>query len=102
MRTSILLAALIAIGGAAPAWAAPDFFPASSEMYIAPIDLEELDCWGLWHARNEIYARNGFKFKTAEARAEFGDGGYTSNPKLNEYEQSNIALIQQYEASASC
>lgn len=107
MRTSrfstmMLVGALIGISGAAPALAGPDFFPESSQIYISPIELEQLDCWGLWHARNEIYARNGFKFKTANARAEFGTGGYTSHPELNSYEQRNIALIQQYEASAAC
>jgi hypothetical protein len=98
----MLVGALIGIGSAAPGLAAPDFFPESSQIYISPTELEQLDCWGLWHARNEIYARNGFKFKTAQAKAEFGAGGYTSNPKLNPYEQRNIALIQQYEASAAC
>lgn len=98
--TIILVGALI--GSAAPALAAPDFFPESSQTYILPTELEQLDCWGLWHARNEIYARNGFRFKTANAQAEFGAGGYTSNPKLNFYEQENIALIQQYEAGGSC
>lgn len=98
--TIMLVGALIVT--ATPALAVPDFFPESSQIYISPTELEQLDCYGLWHARNEIYARNGFKFKTTKAQAEFGTGGYTSNPELNSYEQKNIGLIQQYEASGGC
>jgi hypothetical protein len=85
-----------------PARAASDFFPESSADYIEAGDLSELDCWGLWHARNEIYARNNYRFKTAKAQAEFGTSGWVDNVVLNPVEQANVALIQQYEKAGGC
>ncbi len=85
-----------------PVSAYEDTLPQSSETYLSQDDLAGLDCDALWHARNEIYARNGYKFLTARAKAEFGADGYTRSPKLNPIEQKNIALIQQFEAESYC
>lgn len=93
---------LLAAGMAAPAFAYEDVLPHSSDTALSEAELIGLDCDQLWHARNEIYARNGYKFLTARAKAEFGDGGYTRNPKLTPVEQKNIALIQKAEADAYC
>ncbi|MFO1185546.1 MAG: YARHG domain-containing protein [Bauldia sp.] len=94
-RLALAAAAFIAGGGAATA--APDLFPHSSQINLRQSDLTRLDCNGLWRARNEIYARNGFRFQTARGQAEFGTNGWTSNPPLNAVEQANIALIQRIE-----
>ncbi len=97
-----MLAAALAFSAAGPVRAYEDTLPQSSEIYLTADDLAGLDCEALWHARNEIYARNGYKFLTAKAQAEFGTEGTTRNPKLNKIEQKNIALIQQFEAEAYC
>ena len=96
----LLVATLAAICAVSPALAYEETLPQSSEIYLSADDLAGLDCDALWHARNEIYARNGYKFLTAKAQAEFGTDGYTRNPKLNKFEQKNIALIQQFEAES--
>jgi hypothetical protein len=93
-------AVLAALAGPAGAW--EDVLPQSSEAYLGEEDLAGLDCDQLWHARNEIYARNGYKFLTARAKAEFGDDGTTRHPKLNPFEAKNIALIQEAEAAGYC
>ena len=85
-----------------PALAWDDVLPQSSEVYLTAAELAGLDCDQLWHARNEIYARNNYKFLTARAKAEFGDAGTTRHPKLNAFEEKNIALIQETEAAAYC
>jgi len=85
-----------------PALAWEDTLPQSSQVYLTEEDLAGLDCDTLWHARNEIYARNDYKFLTARAKAEFGDAGTTRHPKLNKFEEKNIALIQEAEAAAYC
>ncbi len=99
---AISLAAATAFTAIAPAFAANDYFPWSSERNIPRAQLEDLDCYGLWHARNEIYARNGYEFRTADAKAEFGSDGWTRNPDLNRWEERNIARIQEYERDYSC
>jgi hypothetical protein len=100
MRQAIVFAAFL--GSAAPALAAGDVLPQSSAGYLAESDLAGLDCDRLWHARNEIYARNGYKFLTARAKAEFGDAGTTRNPAFNRFEARNIALIEAAEAALYC
>jgi hypothetical protein len=74
---------LFALAGLAmaltPALAWDDVLPQSSEVYLTAAELAGLDCDQLWHARNEI-----------------------RNPKLNPFEQKNIALIQKTEAAAYC
>ena len=92
------LLGVLCLALASPALADPDVFPSSSRYALTSGDLSRLNCNGLWHARNEIYARNGFRFQTARGQAEFGTNGWTSNPPLNPVEQANIALIQRSEA----
>lgn len=95
---SVAAISAMAVGlGLGPAAAAPDIFPYSSQYNLRQSDLTRLDCNGLWRARNEIYARNGFRFQTARGQAEFGTNGWTSNPTLNAVEQANVALIQRVE-----
>lgn len=102
MWKTILAGTMLAAFAATPASAWDDVLPQSSSAYLTDEDLTGLDCDQLWHARNEIYARNGYKFLTARAKAEFGSDGVTRNPKLNPFEQKNIALIQAAEASGYC
>ncbi len=101
-RYRFLAGLLACLASPTPAFAYDDTLPQSSATYLTAGDLAGLDCDALWHARNEIYARNGYKFLTAKAQAEFGTAGTTRNPKLNPFEQKNIALIQQFEAQGYC
>lgn len=93
---------VLAICAGTAAATTPDFFPRSSFDYIQPSELGQLDCWGLWHARNEIYARGEYRFKTAKAQAEFGTDGFVDNPELGQVEMANVMLIKQFEKAAYC
>ena len=42
-----------------------------------------MSCNALWTERNSIYARNGYCFKTARARAVFGPGCFPPYGKLS-------------------
>ncbi len=98
----VAIVACLVLFGMSQAASADDFFPDSSTTYVSPSDLQDLDCYGLWHARNEIFARNGYHFRTARGQAEFGTSGWTSNPKLNGYETRNVSAIQQAERANGC
>ena len=93
------LALMVAYGSG---HAAADFFPTSSESLITQGELANASCDELWQARNEIYAREGYKFETARGIAAFGSDGTTSNPQFNGVEEKNIAMIKQYEARKGC
>jgi hypothetical protein len=101
-RWLLRAAAALAVLGSGAAFAAADIFPTSSQSLITDPELSGLTCDGLWHARNEIYARHGYIFETARGQQAFGSGGTTHNPKFNAVEQKNIANIQAYEASFHC
>src|SRR6478735_3401092 len=88
----VLLGLSLACG---PGRAGADFFPDSSESLMTQGELANASCDELWQARNEIYAREGYKFQTARGIAAFGSGGTTSNPKFNPTEQKNIAMIKE-------
>jgi len=96
MRKMFLSLAAAACLFSAPAMA--DIFPGSSGRYLSNGELSSLSCSDLWVARNEIYARNGYCFKTRRGRNYFGNAGcYTSNPPLNRIERANIARIKRWE-----
>ena len=85
----------MALAGAVPAQA--DVFPSSSDRVLRSWQLEQLGCRDLWYARNEIYARNGYIFRTRRGQRAFGRGGYTRNPRLNRVERLNIRRIKDIE-----
>jgi len=96
MRKFLFSLAATAVLFTTPALA--DVFPGSSGRYLGNGELSALSCRDLWVARNEIYARNGYCFKTRRGRNYFGNAGcYTSNPPLNRFERSNVARIQRWE-----
>ncbi len=92
---------LFSLAAAAVVFTTPvlaDIFPGSSGRYLSDGELSALSCGDLWVARNEIYARNGYCFKTRRGRNYFGNAGcYTSNPPLNRIERANVARIQRWE-----
>ena len=60
-------------------------------------------CYDLWYARNQIYAENGYCFKTQLGRDTFGNEGcFTRNPKLSKFEARDVKEIKQEEKKRGC
>ena len=59
-------------------------------------------CGQLWYERNEIYARNGYCFKTARARATFGPGCFPPYGRLSGYEARRVRDLQAEEDMLGC
>jgi hypothetical protein len=85
----------------------PWLFPDSSSRYLTPSDLAGLSADDLWRARNEIFARNGYKFSSSRGiafartlghyyRGVDADQDRVFN-RMNQYEQANVTLIQSTE-----
>ena len=80
-----------------------DVFPGSSNRYLGRGEIAGLGCRSLWVARNEIYARNGYCFRTRRAINYFGNTGcWTRNPRLNRFERANVARIKAREQALGC
>jgi len=85
----------------------PWLFPDSSSRYLSATDLSSLSSADLWRARNEIFARKGYKFSSPRGIAftkTLGNyyRGIDENQnrvynKMNQYERSNVTLIQAIE-----
>jgi YARHG domain len=78
--------------------------PQSDQNVLTPADLALLSAAQLRLARNEIYARHGRVFASADLRAYFGrQPWYRPSPgavaTLSTVEQQNVALLQQAEQS---
>jgi hypothetical protein len=86
----------------------PWLFPDSSSRHLSAAELSSLSPDDLWRARNEIFARNGYKFKTARGIAfahTLGNyyRGVDDNQdrvfnSMNQYEKANVTLIQSIES----
>jgi YARHG domain len=61
-----------------------------------------MSCGELWYARNAIYARNGYCFQTAQARATFGPGCFAPYGELRGYERSRVNELQGWERRRGC
>lgn len=82
-------------------------FPDSSSRYLAREELTGLDANQLWRARNEIYARNGYRFSSQRGIAlgrSLGPYYQGVDPDetrvfnhMNSYEQANVILIRSLE-----
>ena len=76
-------------------------FPNSHRVRISPGQLEGLSKKQLRIARNEIFARRGRHFKSADLRRHFSQFGWyrptTWNPRLNRIEKANVNLIKNTE-----
>ena len=84
-----------------PAPSAGFLFPNSHRVRITPGQLEGLSKKQLRIARNEIFARRGRYFKSADLKRHFGQFGWyrprTWNPRLNRVEKANVNLIKNTE-----
>jgi pSer/pThr/pTyr-binding forkhead associated (FHA) protein len=87
----------------------PWLFPDSSSRYLSATDFSSLSSADLWRARNEIYARKGYKFSSPRGIA-FAQtlGNYYRGVddhqsrvfnKMNQYERANVTLIRAIERS---
>ena len=85
----------------------PWLFPDSSSRYLSATDLSSLSSADLWRARNEIFARKGYKFSTPRGiafakrlgnhyRGVDDDQGRVFN-NMNQYERANLTLIRAIE-----
>jgi hypothetical protein len=85
----------------------PWLFPDSSSRYLSAAELSSLSPDDLWRARNEIFARNGYKFSSSRGiafahtlghyyRGVDADQDRVFN-RMNQYEQANVTLIQSIE-----
>jgi pSer/pThr/pTyr-binding forkhead associated (FHA) protein len=85
----------------------PWLFPDSSSRYLSATDLSGLSSADLWRARNEIFARKGYKFSTPKGtafaqtlgnyyRGVDDDQGRVFN-NMNQYERTNVTLIRAIE-----
>jgi YARHG domain/WG containing repeat len=80
-------------------------FPDSDKRFFTDDDVKNLSKEDLWIARNEIFARHGYIFKTPKGKAyvETLDPVYkgiifdAGKIILNEFEKANIDLIKKYE-----
>lgn len=90
-----------------PASSGPWLFPDSSSRYLSADELAGLSADQLWRARNEIYARNGYRFSSprglafARSLGEYYRGVDPSDDRvfsrMNPYEQANVTLIRSLE-----
>ena len=81
-------------------------FPDSSNSYLSRAQVESLDVYTLYLARNEIYARHGRMFKNSDLQQYFGSQSWYMplySPEnfdegvFNAYEKENINLIKSVE-----
>jgi hypothetical protein len=93
---------VIAAGGVAAAGRSDcALIPDSSVRRLDPAELSGLTGPELKVARNEIYARHGYIFKTRDMQDHFGGCGYAATAAqvtLSALELGNVAAIQRAEA----
>ncbi|MGI9383292.1 MAG: caspase family protein [Methyloligellaceae bacterium] len=82
----------------------PPVFPASSRLALASGQLQALSCQQLWVARNEIYDRNGYCFKTPRGRQYFdnADCRPDARVRLTALEKQNVDRIKSWEQRRGC
>ncbi len=61
-----------------------------------------MSCYDLWYARNAIYARKGYCFKTERARSVFGPGCFPPYGALSGSEQDRVNALQYWEREKGC
>ncbi len=76
----------------------------SSQRRLTGNDLQRMGCKSLWIARNEIFDRNGYCFRTAKGRNYFdnSDCSTSSQNILTRLERQNVNLIVSWERRKGC
>ena len=88
---------------AAPSASGQGRFPFASTRRLSASELQGYSAWDLKVMRNEIYARHGYIFQTADMKNYFNSQSWyrpvSRNVKLTSLEQANVATIQRVEAT---
>ncbi|MBR6926006.1 MAG: YARHG domain-containing protein [Bacteroidaceae bacterium] len=78
-------------------------YPFASTRRLSASELQAYSAWDLKIMRNEIYARHGYIFQTADMKNYFNSQSWyrpvSRNVKLTSIEQANVATIQRVEAT---
>lgn len=74
--------------------------------YLNEVNLEKLSCENLRFMRNQTYKENGYCFRTADAKEQFGNSGckWPIQPlvPLNKFERHNIVLNRKVSRTKRC
>lgn len=65
-------------------------------------DPSGMSCYQLWYARNAIYARKGYCFRTSRAQSVFGPGCFPPYGRLNGWERERVNELQYWERRRGC
>jgi YARHG domain len=65
-------------------------------------DYGDMSCDDLWVARNQIYANEGFCFKTQDAIQQFGRACFPPYGRLSSRETREVQEIQRAESENGC
>ena len=85
-------------------------FPESDKRFLEKADLTDLTKEQLWWARNEIFARHGYIFKSERGKKyarslgtcyspREADANKLMNNEFNKYEKQNVELIRKIEST---
>ncbi len=79
-------------------------FPHSSREFLSEAEVMPLTCLKLWLARNEIYHRNGYCFRSRLGIQYFGNANCRTidTDILSPLEKRNVELIKKWEAEKKC
>jgi YARHG domain len=79
------------------------FICAASALSFPTAPARADSCYDLWYRRNEIFAANGYCFKSQLGIDTFGNADcYTSNPKLTRAERREVNAIKAQERRQGC
>ena len=82
------------------------FFDAALSCAAAHEDLGSMSCGDLWYRRNEIFARNGYCFKTDRAIRVFGNQGcrfyVESDVPMSRAEREEVEILRALERRKDC
>jgi hypothetical protein len=76
---------------------------AATAFYLPSVTASAANCYDLWYRRNEIFAANGYCFKTQLGIDTFGNADcYTSKPTLTRAERREVNAIKAEERARGC
>jgi YARHG domain len=76
---------------------------AATALYLPTAPASAASCYDLWYRRNEVFAANGYCFKTQLGIDTFGNADcYTSTPKLTRAERREVNAIKAQEKKQGC
>ncbi len=78
------------------------FFQISTANIGLAQDAASMSCSDLWYKRSQIYARNGYCFKTPRAQAVFGRGCFPPYGQMSGGEKQRVNELQYWEARKGC